>query len=143
MPRPTKPRWVEVEPAATWFAPTHGPARAQTVVELAVDELEALRLKDVEGLPQEECATHMNLSQSSFQRLLAGARAKVASALVKGEALRIGGGHYVRVGMGCRCGHRWRSGDESCDQERGDRGCCPSCGGHEVRLIPLEDEGGQ
>lgn len=142
MPRPTKPRWVEVEPASAWFAPTHGPARAHTVVELAVDELEALRLKDVEGLPQEECAAHMNLSQSSFQRLLAGARAKVASALVRGEALRIGGGHYVKVGMGCRCGHRWRSCDGAGTQDDGRSGCCPSCGSHEVRLIPI-DEGGR
>lgn len=61
-------------------------------VQLRVDELEALRLKDLAGLDQEECARLMGVSQSTLQRTLSAARAKVADALVMGKAIRIEGG---------------------------------------------------
>ena len=69
-------------------------AQLEEVV-LGVDEVEAIRLKDYVGLDQEECAMRMNLAQSTFQRILTQARAKVASALVQGKALRIEGGNYL------------------------------------------------
>jgi len=74
-------------------------------VVLAVDEFEALRLKDLEGLEQTECACKMGISQPTFHRLLAEARRKVADAIVNGRALRIGGGNYrCRRRRGCH-GH--------------------------------------
>lgn len=58
-------------------------------VELSAEELEALRLKNVRGLNQIECAKEMNTSQSTFQRLLTSAEKKVSSAIVEGYAIRI------------------------------------------------------
>lgn len=128
MPRPPKPRWVEFEPEVTWFVPSSRPAGVVDAVILTVDELEALRLKDVEGLEQEACAQRMNLAQSSFQRLLAAARQKVAGALVAGKAIQVSGGHYVVVAprYRCgRCGHHWRHGEP-----------CPVCGSTRVHGVP-------
>lgn len=79
-------------------------------VQISVDELEALRLKDLEDLEQEEAAQKMGVSRQTFQRILEAAHRKVAESLVRGKALSIEGGDYEVVPMGfhCRrCGHRW------------------------------------
>jgi predicted DNA-binding protein (UPF0251 family) len=64
-------------------------------VSLAVEELEAVRLKDLEGLDQEKAAATMNVSQPTFHRVLESARRKIADALVGGKAIKIEGGEYV------------------------------------------------
>ncbi|HQA69629.1 MAG TPA: DUF134 domain-containing protein, partial [Aggregatilineales bacterium] len=64
-------------------------------VELLTEELEALRLADLEGLTQEDAAARMGISRSTFQRVLARARRQVALALVQGQALEIVGGTFV------------------------------------------------
>jgi uncharacterized protein len=58
-------------------------------VYLSLDELEALRLADYEGLYHEEAAEKMTISRQTFGRILGGARRKLAEALVEGKALRI------------------------------------------------------
>jgi len=63
-------------------------------VVLTVDEYEALRLKDVEGLDQAECAKKMEVSQPTFHRLISVARKKVADAIVHGKAIKIEGGNF-------------------------------------------------
>jgi predicted DNA-binding protein (UPF0251 family) len=64
---------------------------------LSVEEFESVRLKDLEGLEQEECAKRMNISQPTFNRLVRGARKKIADAIVNGKAIKIEGGNY-RIG---------------------------------------------
>jgi predicted DNA-binding protein (UPF0251 family) len=64
-------------------------------VRLTVDEIEAVRLKDLEGLEQEETASRMGISQPTLHRILLSAHTKTADALVNGKALRIEGGDYV------------------------------------------------
>jgi len=61
---------------------------------LMVDEYEAIRLKDVDGLEQEQCASQMNISQPTFHRLYQEARRKIADVIVHGKALKIEGGTY-------------------------------------------------
>ena len=63
--------------------------RLLEVVELTVEEAEALRLKNIEDLDQTECARLMETSQSTFQRILSSAYRKVSDALIKGKAIRI------------------------------------------------------
>ena len=63
-------------------------------VALTVDELEAIRLADLEGLYQEQAAAHMNVSRQTFGRILEAAHKKVAEALVHGKALSIEGGSF-------------------------------------------------
>ena len=53
-----------------------------------------MRLKDLEGMEQEEAAKHMEISRPTFQRILAGARRKIACALLTGKAIRIEGGNF-------------------------------------------------
>jgi predicted DNA-binding protein (UPF0251 family) len=71
--------------------------RQLTEISLGIDELEAVRLKDLAGLEQEECARLMGVSQSTLQRTLTAARAKIAEALVMGRAIRIAGGNITET----------------------------------------------
>jgi predicted DNA-binding protein (UPF0251 family) len=67
-------------------------------VVLTLDEFEAVRLKDLEGLDQEECAKKMNISQPTFHRLVTMARRKIADSIVNGKALKIEGGNFKVIG---------------------------------------------
>lgn len=75
-----------------FFKPAGVPLRDLEEVSVTVEELEAIRLKDVEGLEQESCAERMGISRPTYHRILASARAKVAKALVEGKAIRVEGG---------------------------------------------------
>jgi len=94
MPRPCKYRRVSFLPNVTYFKPAGIPMRLLEEVRLTLDELEAIRLKDMEGLEQEQGAEKMNVSRSTFQRILTSARRKTVDALINGKALRIEGGPF-------------------------------------------------
>jgi len=81
-------------PEVTYFKPTGIRLRDLEEVELTFDELESIRLSDVENLSQLEAAKKMQIHQSTFQRNLARAREKIAKALVNGLAIKIHGGKY-------------------------------------------------
>ena len=89
MPRPKCPRRIGHQPPADYFKPAGIPMRDLHEVELASDEVEALRLADFEGLYREEAARRMGVSRQTFDRIVRSARSKVAGALVSGHALRI------------------------------------------------------
>jgi predicted DNA-binding protein (UPF0251 family) len=95
MVRPRKHRWVCCEPSVTFFKPRGIPLTELQEVCLTVEELEAVRLKDLEGLDQEPTAAKMGISQPTLHRIVAAAHRKIADALVNGKALRIEGGTYV------------------------------------------------
>ncbi|MDK2823958.1 MAG: uncharacterized protein PWQ67_772 [Clostridia bacterium] len=94
MPRPPKCRRVEFEPIHTYFKPAGIPKHQLEELVLSVEELEAIRLKDREGLEQAECAEKMHVSRPTFQRILMSARSKLAEAIVEGKAIRVEGGNY-------------------------------------------------
>jgi predicted DNA-binding protein (UPF0251 family) len=79
-------------PDVAYYKPRGVPLSMLQCVELAVDELEALRLADLEGLYQDEAAQRMNVSRQTFGRIIEAAHKKVADALVHGKALSIEGG---------------------------------------------------
>lgn len=89
MPRPIKPRRVFFDPNVTYFKPRAVPLSILEEVDLSIDELEALRLYDLKKLEQVEAAKKMNISQSTFQRILSSARQKIAQALIEGKAIKI------------------------------------------------------
>lgn len=97
MGRPKLCRRVRFSPNVTYFKPQGIPLRQLEEVILPVDEYEAVRLKDLEGLQQEECAKKMNISQPTFHRLILSARKKIADAIVNGKAIKIEGGAYKMV----------------------------------------------
>ncbi|HEY96139.1 MAG TPA: DUF134 domain-containing protein [Dehalococcoidia bacterium] len=109
MPRPRKCRRVENLPGTTYFKPAGIPMRMLEDVHLTIDEVEALRLKEIEDLDQETGAEKMGISRPTFQRILASARKKVANAVLNGKAIRIEGGIFAMENSTYRCfnGHEW------------------------------------
>ncbi|MBM4348704.1 MAG: DUF134 domain-containing protein [Deltaproteobacteria bacterium] len=89
MARPRKCRFVGCRPNAYFFKPRGIPLFRLEEVSLHMDEVEALRLADYEGLYHEDAAQRMKISRATFGRILDQARRKVAEALLKGKALRI------------------------------------------------------
>ncbi len=102
-------RRVDFIPQVTYFKPTGVPVTHLQEVRLTVEEAEAIRLKDLEGLEQEECAQRMNVSRTTFARVLSSARQKMADALLNGKAIRIEGGNFQMTLQRFRCnrGHEW------------------------------------
>jgi len=92
MPRPPRPRCVSWLPEATLFKPAGVPARLLEQVRLGLDELEAMRLCDLESLEQAAAAERMGVSRQTVGRLLERGRAAVAEALTAGKAILIEGG---------------------------------------------------
>jgi len=89
MPRPRICRRIRFNTNITYFKPQGVPMRFLDIVELTVEEIEALRLKNVQGLDQEQAAKEMNTSQSTFQRILSSAYKKTSDALINGKAIKI------------------------------------------------------
>ena len=104
MPRPKCSRSIACEPHADYFKPRGIPTAMLEQVVLSLDEFEALRLADLEGLYQEEAASRMGVSRQTFGRIIDAARAKTADVLVNGKALKIEGGR-VSVGVSSAPGH--------------------------------------
>jgi predicted DNA-binding protein (UPF0251 family) len=96
-------------PDGNRFVPAGRPTGPLQEIDLKVEELEALRLKDLQGLQQEDCASNMNVSRTTFSRVLGSARRKVADALLNGKAIRIDGGNFEMAVRRFRClnNHEW------------------------------------
>jgi predicted DNA-binding protein (UPF0251 family) len=127
MGRPPLGRRVYFLPEVTLFKPVGIPLTQLEEINLAVEEAEALRLKDIEGLEQEECAQKMNVSRTTFARVLTAARRKTADALLNGKAIRIEGGNFEmqRLRFKCINGHQWDVPSE--EEMAGSAGSCPVC----------------
>ena len=110
MARPVKLRRVAQLPSTGFFGPLGIPANALQVVRLSVEEVEAIRLKDLEGLEQEQCAGKMHISRPTFHRILRSARKKLADALINGKAIQIEGANFGLAQSRFQCnhdGHEW------------------------------------
>jgi len=117
-------RHVSSRPPADFFKPVGVPCHALEVVTLTLDEVEALRLADLEGLYQEQASAQMKISRQTFARIIEEARKKTADALIHGKALRLEGGTVTVKGAAVTPG---RDGTESprsqspcgCERRRG------------------------
>ena len=91
--RPKKTRWIKCEPGERCFKP-HGKPSSKKIdgVNLTIDEFEAIRLSDLEGLTQVETAAEMNVHRSTISRILTSAHKKIADAFVNIKAVKIEGG---------------------------------------------------
>jgi predicted DNA-binding protein (UPF0251 family) len=110
MSRPRTCRCVKALPNADHFHPCNRQPTGEVV--LAVEELEALRLADLERKTQEEAAGGMRISRQTFGRVVESARSKVADALVSGKSILIQGGTYEmekREFKCADCGHVWEA----------------------------------
>lgn len=89
MPRPRLKRKIFENPFVTFYKPQGIPLRDLETVELSHEEWEVIRLKNLENLDQIDIAKKMQTSQSTVQRILKSAHQKIASAIVKGHAIKI------------------------------------------------------
>lgn len=129
MPRPVKWRQIDFMPEIKHFIPADKISGIKCNV-LKLEELEAIRLKDLEGLEQDDCAQNMQVSRPTFRRILISAREKIADSLINGKAISIEGGNYTRniCSIHCNsCGNNWDIGYELLD-EKGTPPPCPKCG---------------
>ena len=128
MGRPHKKRTVSHSPGVSYFKPRGIPMMELAESVLTIDECEAIRLADYEGLSHEDAGEQMGVSRATFGRIIERARNVVADALINGKAIRIEGGSYQfvererRFGCGI-CRHQWV---EPCGTGRPQE--CPSCG---------------
>ena len=112
MARPQKDRIVSFNPDVSYFKPRGIPLLELDEVDLTVDEREAIRLADLQGLSHEEAGKLMGVSRATFGRIVQRARYAVADALINGKAINVGGGNYRMADAEKRfvcdgCGHQW------------------------------------
>jgi len=131
MPRPTKCRKIDYRPETTFFKPAGIPVHDLEVVTLSLDELEALRLGDYEGLYHEDAARKMEISRQTFGNIIEAARKKTADALINGKALKIEGGTVTPVERSFTCldcMNNWKI-----ETGTGHPGKCPTCGSESIK----------
>lgn len=135
MARPTKWRKIENVPAVRFFVPSETPLQEVPENILKLEELEAVRLKDAEGLEQEECAEKMEVSRPTFQRILSSAHEKIADSLIHGKAIHIEGGNFTRniCPVKCLdCGKEWSESFENMKAVKSGSYACPGCGSKQI-----------
>jgi uncharacterized protein len=111
MPRPKRCRRIECSPSSYYFKPRGIPLFELEEVIITLDEFEAIRLADLNGLYHEDAAKKINISRPTFSRLIESAHKKIAEAIVQGKALKIEGGVYEMANMRkfkcSECSHTW------------------------------------
>ncbi len=136
MSRPPKKRLVMHRPRYMKFGPTcweydKNGSDDKVYLEITVDELEAIRLADLEGYAQEDAAKLMEVSRQTFGRIIENARKQVADALVNGKILTIKCDDFIefhsRTLKCIECAHEWM--DNSGPDEIV---TCPKCGAESV-----------
>jgi predicted DNA-binding protein (UPF0251 family) len=135
MARPTKWRKIENVPTVPYFIPSDKDLPEVDKNILKLEELEAIRLKDLEGMEQEECAARMEVSRPTFQRILISAREKIADSLINGKSILIEGGNFTLNICPVKCSHcgkEWMESYENLDAIKRGEYVCPSCGSNEV-----------
>jgi predicted DNA-binding protein (UPF0251 family) len=138
MARPAKLRCVTQLPTVGLFKPAGIPANALQAVRLSLEEVESIRLKDFEGLEQEDCAQQMRISRPTFHRVLESARKKLADALTNGKAIQIDGGNFELAQRLFKCsddGYEWNVPFEAMAQKV--PLSCPICFSGNIQPQPL------
>jgi len=141
MSRPLICRRIGHHPPAGLFKPAGIPASDLEEILLTLDELEALRLADLEGLYHEQASERMGVSRQTFGNILESARRKTADGLVNGRALRIHGGQYQmneRHFFCTECRHEW-----AVPYGTGRPQSCPKCESANFHRAPAEGGGGR
>lgn len=113
MPRPCKRRRICALPNCRRFGSLDHGIGVHPPMAMALDEFETIRLIDLEGLNQQQCADRMEVARTTVQAIYAEARKKLAQCLVEGRELIIEGGDYVL-----------------CDGDNGNCSCHKCCGKH-------------
>jgi predicted DNA-binding protein (UPF0251 family) len=140
VPKPKKQRLVQQPPPVAYFKPQGIPLFQLEQVVLGVDEYEAIRLVDHEGLHLEDAAPKLGVSRATCARIVDSAHRKIAAALTQGYAIRIEGGVYVlgRNRYRCRdCGSGWVARIQPGPRVNADA-VCPQCSSPRVQDLGRE-----
>ena len=136
MPRPFRYRRIFCQPNSNYFKPRGIPIDMLEEVNLTLDEFEAMRLADLEGMHQQEAAKKMDISRQTFGNIIASAHKKIADALVNGKALKLEGGvvkmmerHFICYD----CKHKW-----SLPYGTGRPNECPKCKSLNIHRAPQD-----
>ena len=138
MARPTKVRHICCNPEANYFKPRGIPVFELEEIILAEDELEAIRLADLENFYQEQAAKEMRISRQTFGNIIRSAHKKIADALINGKALKIEGGRVAvreRAFLCNDCDHKW-----TMPLGTGRPHGCPKCENKDITLCSLDQE---
>jgi predicted DNA-binding protein (UPF0251 family)/DNA-directed RNA polymerase subunit RPC12/RpoP len=141
VPKPKKNRFVQQPPAVTYYKPQGIPLFQLEQVVLNVDEFEAIRLVDYEGLHLEDAARRLEVSRATSARIIDSAHRKIAAALTHGHAIRIEGGSFVlgKNQYHCRdCGSRWEIEIGNRTAAQAAAIACPSCRSERVQDLGKE-----
>ncbi len=135
MARPIKLRKIDYIPTVQYFVPSEKMLDQMDLNILKLEELEAVRLKDLEGLEQDECAERMEVSRPTFQRILLIARKKITDSLINGKGIHIEGGNFTRniCPLKClNCGRQWNESFENLESIPKGQFVCTECGSTQV-----------
>lgn len=127
MVRPRRRRRVRGRFATTFFKPAGVPKHNLEEVILSIDEIEAIRLSDFEGLYQADAAEKMGVSRQTLGNILKSARKKIADALINGKCIKLEGGivEYHRNLFACQnCGKQFENDKFPT--------ACPDCSGKDI-----------
>jgi predicted DNA-binding protein (UPF0251 family) len=135
MAKPKKDRRVQYPPSVVYFKPQGIPMVQLEQETLTVDEYEAIRLVDKDGLDQQQAADRMGISRATCARIVESAHRKVAEALTEGKAIRIEGGNVVLKQNRFRClecGALWEGELPPQAAEQPGEASCPECSSNRV-----------
>jgi len=130
MPRPHKCRRICFTPRSAYFKPAGIPVSELEQISLTLDESEALRLADLQGIEQEEAAKSMKVSRQTFGNILRSARSKIADSIINGKALKIEGGNVSVVRRLLACGSCGSESELAFGVSR--PAACPRCGSGDI-----------
>lgn len=134
MPRPLKTRFVYMNDIPRAFSPVGITRKELEEVRITMDELEAIRFADLEGVYQEEAARLMGISRQTFGRLLICARKKIAECIVNGKVLKVerrGCAVEGRFSVCKNCREVWL-------MQKEPYLACPDCGGNLMDISRIE-----
>ncbi len=130
MVRPMLQRKIHGEFNSTYFKPAGIPVRELQTVNLTLDELEAVRLADLEQLYQADAAQKMDVSRQTLGNILKSAHKKIAEALIQGKAIRIEGGAVEHIRNKFYCADCDKTFNNPQDEES-----CPDCKNPEIEPV--------
>ncbi|MFH1347948.1 MAG: DUF134 domain-containing protein [Candidatus Margulisiibacteriota bacterium] len=136
MPRPFRCRRVSRRPGKDYFKPRGIPLNELEEVILQLDEFEAIRLADLEGMYQEDAAKKMNVSRQTFGNIIDSAHKKIADAIINSKAIKIEGGEVEMVErqfVCYDCKHEW-----SLPHGTGRPDVCPKCKSKNIHRAPQD-----
>lgn len=136
MSRPRRIRKIRNQPRIRCFKPEDDEKEPLSVIEITIDEFEAIRLRDYHDIQQKKSAELMEISQPTFHRIISSARKKIARALIEGSTIIITGDDFMTENKEYKCNvcaFKWSSPKKVYEK-------CPDCDSENIQTIEKEED---